>query len=166
MADNDLRLLQPGPCPPCQVPLVIPCPSHKKDLVVKCSLAKGKDVPVPACEEPCEKLLACQAHACDKLCHDGDCAKCTAKETVRCYCGVDEREVDCGWRKREGQTCGDGNDTWEGRFGCERVCARPYDCGNHTCQEVRFGLQARKSCYMLTASLLICRNVTRILSRP
>ena len=116
--------------------MVIPCPSHHKDLVVKCSLARGKDVPVPACEDPCEKLLDCHAHTCDKLCHDGECEKCTAKETVKCFCGAEEREASCGWKRQEESTCGDANSTWRGRYGCERICNRPYDCGEHTCQEV------------------------------
>jgi hypothetical protein len=129
---------------------VIPCPSHHKDLVVKCSLARGKDVPVPACEDPCEKLLGCHAHTCDKLCHDGECDQCTAKEIVKCFCGGEEREASCGWKRQEETTCGDANSTWRGRYGCERKCDRPYDCGVHACQEV----SSRFKNFILNAKLI------------
>lgn len=125
----------PGPCPPCQVPLNIPCPSHHVDLVVKCSMARGKDIPVPTCEEPCENLLNCQVHACDRLCHDGKCNKCEEREVVKCYCGKEEKEMNCGWAKDKQAVCGSQGEVWEGRFGCERLCLKPYDCGLHSCQQ-------------------------------
>ncbi|GHJ84018.1 hypothetical protein NliqN6_0420 [Naganishia liquefaciens] len=41
----------PGPCPPCNISLVIPCASHEHPLAVKCSTVRGANASAPTCDE-------------------------------------------------------------------------------------------------------------------
>lgn len=126
----------PGPCPPCQVALVVRCPSHGSPLTVKCSTASTNDAALtPVCDEICDRQLECGKHVCDKLCHFGPCAPCEEIETVRCYCGEEERAVACGFQKDKAKICSNADETWTGRFACDRVCRKKYECGIHECQE-------------------------------
>jgi hypothetical protein len=68
-------------------------------------------------------------------------------ETVVCFCGEDLKEVPCGWQKADEVECEKLDDdqqrkVWKGRFSCGKVCSRPYDCGIHTCDQVRTKLNA------------------------
>ncbi len=136
----------PGPCPPCQVPLVVPCPSHGSPLTVKCSAAKGNNLPSPVCDEVCDRVKACgnPEHRCTESCHEAPCEDCEVVETVICYCGEEEKVVPCGWGAENVVDCekvvGDGEEevqkAWTGRWACGRTCSRLYDCGIHSCPEV------------------------------
>ncbi|KAL1408816.1 FKBP12-associated protein [Vanrija albida] len=126
----------PGPCPPCQVALVVRCPSHGTALTVKCAAASVNDAALtPVCDEPCPGQRSCGKHECDRLCHFGPCAPCEEVETVRCYCGHDEKVVPCGWNLNDKKMCATADESWEGRFACDRVCNIPYECGIHTCKD-------------------------------
>ncbi|BEI98731.1 hypothetical protein CcaverHIS631_0310300 [Cutaneotrichosporon cavernicola] len=126
----------PGPCPPCQVALVVRCPSHASALTVKCSTASTNDAALtPVCDEICDRELGCGKHRCENLCHFGSCGDCGEVDTVRCYCGEEDKVVPCGWNKKESKVCSDANETWEGRFACDRVCSKKYECGIHECLE-------------------------------
>lgn len=62
------------------------------------------------------------------------------REVLKCYCGEDEKEVDCGWNRSQGRLCArlidEGiEETWEGRFNCGKPCEQLYDCGIHMCHE-------------------------------
>ncbi|WWC59831.1 uncharacterized protein I303_102393 [Kwoniella dejecticola CBS 10117] len=133
----------PGPCPPCQVALVVPCPSHHTSLTVKCSAATTNNAALsPVCDEPCSRHLDCgnKDHECQQLCHFGPCKPCEEREIARCYCGQDEREVECGWGKESDKVCKrldeDGEEeVWWGKYDCGRDCERLFDCGVHPCKE-------------------------------
>ncbi|WVQ85287.1 hypothetical protein IAT38_007452 [Cryptococcus sp. DSM 104549] len=133
----------PGPCPPCQVALVVPCPSHRTSITVKCSVATSNNAALsPVCDEQCDRQLNCgnREHRCPELCHFGPCKPCELKETVTCYCGEEHKRVACGWGKMSEKICvkadEDGSeDVWHGRFDCGRPCDRTYDCGIHPCPE-------------------------------
>jgi hypothetical protein len=63
----DFRPCHPGPCPPCQVALVVPCPSHHTPLTVKCAVASSNNAAMtPVCDEICERERECgnKDHAC------------------------------------------------------------------------------------------------------
>ncbi|KAF9460740.1 hypothetical protein BDZ94DRAFT_1265402 [Collybia nuda] len=129
----------PGPCPPCQITttLVCYCP-QKKVLAFRCGLdqergtkAKGRDL---TCGNICGRNLECGKHQCQQVCHDGLCGQCEVKEIAKCWCNKEEKELRCGEgkevlcaTKKEG--------TWIGRFGCENVCERPFNCGIHKCSQ-------------------------------
>ncbi|KAL7419049.1 FKBP12-associated protein [Cryptotrichosporon argae] len=130
----------PGPCPPCQVALITPCPSHHTPLNVKCALASASDAALrPLCDETCGRQLTCgtRGHTCDRPCHHGPCDPCEVVETVRCYCGGEEKVAPCGWHQDDERVCLDatGAHRWEGRFQCDKPCGRTFDCGEHTCDE-------------------------------
>lgn len=126
----------PGPCPPCQVALVVRCPSHGTSLTVKCSTASTNDAALtPVCDETCLRQRNCGKHDCDQLCHFGPCAPCDEVETVRCYCGDEEKVVPCGWEPSAKKHCASESESWIGRFACDRVCRKTYECGIHQCQE-------------------------------
>jgi hypothetical protein len=56
----------PGPCPPCQVALIVPCPSHHSSLTVKCAAATAGANMTPVCDEVCGKERGCgdRSHVC------------------------------------------------------------------------------------------------------
>nr|KIR87449.1 transcriptional repressor NF-X1 [Cryptococcus tetragattii IND107] len=134
----------PGPCPPCNIALIVPCPSHNIPITVKCSSATSNNAALsPVCDDICGKPLGCghKDHLCLELCHYGPCQPCMQREVVKCYCGEDEKEVDCGWNRSQGRLCArlidEGiEETWEGRFNCGKPCEQLYDCGIHMCHEV------------------------------
>lgn len=50
----------PGPCPPCQVALIAPCPSHHTPLTVKCAVASSNNAALtPVCDETCYRQKQC-----------------------------------------------------------------------------------------------------------
>lgn len=132
----------PGPCPPCNVSLVIPCASHEHPLTVKCSAVHGANVSAPTCDELCNRVQDCghPEHRCLEPCHEGPCQECQIKERVLCFCGKEEKSVKCGWKRADQVDCGiregDSERTWLARFGCGRECGRLYDCEQHECHEV------------------------------
>ncbi|WWC86565.1 uncharacterized protein L201_001442 [Kwoniella dendrophila CBS 6074] len=133
----------PGPCPPCQVALVVPCPSHHTSLTVKCSAATSNNAALtPVCDEPCSRQLNCgnAEHRCEQLCHFGPCKPCDQREIAKCYCGKDQKDVECGWGKEQDKVCKqldeDGEEEmWWGKYDCGRLCDRLFDCGVHPCKD-------------------------------
>ncbi|KAI8986770.1 hypothetical protein BD414DRAFT_42500 [Trametes punicea] len=130
----------PGPCPPCQVTTQIPCYCGKQTLSFRCAnLGLGKNgTPTTAelsCGQTCGRMLNCDNHACQDVCHPGKCKPCPVRQMARCYCGKEEREMGCG--EGEMKPCGvvqDGQEErWVGWFACENTCDRPFDCGVHRC---------------------------------
>lgn len=154
----------PGPCPPCQVALVVPCPSHNYPLTVKCHMSSNQSTSMtPVCGIDCGKPLACgnREHQCDSPCHYGPCRPCEVIETVRCYCGHHTKEVPCGWNRDQELLSAtpsseeDGEiEEWKGRYNCGDPCDRFFDCGIHPCKEVS------PSHIFQTQLLLIFRHVT------
>lgn len=104
-----------GFCPPCAI--VIPnepcfCGKEVKDR--ECGELNKK-----ACSAPCNKLLNCKLHKCDKVCHEGDCPPCPIKVISTCHCG----------KQTEGKKCGE-------EFSCSEICNRQLDCEVHRCGQV------------------------------
>ncbi|KAJ7627599.1 hypothetical protein DFH06DRAFT_730947 [Mycena polygramma] len=121
-------LCHPGPCPPCRITTDVKCGCPKGTvLALRCG---ETDV---SCGAPCGRPLACGAHLCTRDCHTDACAPCAVRETARCFCGKEEREVGCG----EGAPVPCSHDAqsepWVGRFACDGPCDRLFDCGVHRC---------------------------------
>ncbi|KAI9063381.1 hypothetical protein FKP32DRAFT_707113 [Trametes sanguinea] len=132
----------PGPCPPCQVTTQMPCYCGKDILSFRCAhLGLGKSgVPTSAelsCGQTCARMLNCGNHRCQDVCHPGRCKPCPVRESVKCYCGKEEREMGCGeGEARECRVVQDGHEEkWVGRFACENICNRLFDCGIHSCSK-------------------------------
>jgi transcriptional repressor NF-X1 len=63
----------PGSCPPCKAFAPDrPCPCGKQIIVGRCA---DRSTPV-TCGRPCERLLPCRRHHCEKVCHTGPCGDC------------------------------------------------------------------------------------------
>ncbi|KAF8629368.1 hypothetical protein AX17_005664 [Amanita inopinata Kibby_2008] len=146
-------LCHPGPCPPCQITTQIPCPCPRHKLIAfRCGeehmslKGKGKDsekistgTVAVSCGDICGRVLDCGKHTCSRICHADECGVCEVREEARCYCGRISKETRCGEGKAI--TCSVRNvgenrlESWVGRFECERICDRPFDCGAHLCQK-------------------------------
>ncbi|KAJ7096711.1 hypothetical protein B0H15DRAFT_54387 [Mycena belliarum] len=125
-------LCHPGPCPPCRITTDVKCGCPKGVvLALRCG---ETDV---SCGAPCTRTLACGAHTCKLECHTDACLPCDVRETVRCWCGKEKREVACG--TGEAIACsrdGDGaTETWVGQFACTETCDRLFACGIHRCSQ-------------------------------
>ncbi|GJE93163.1 FKBP12-associated protein 1 homolog [Phanerochaete sordida] len=130
----------PGPCPPCQVTIQVPCFCSKQVLSFRCAnLAPSRaGVPAsPSCGQVCGKQLACGNHSCTEICHEGPCKPCEVKVQARCYCGKAARELACGeGEEKTSVVVDDGAEQqWTGLFECENLCDRPFDCGLHRCEQ-------------------------------
>ncbi|EPQ53520.1 hypothetical protein GLOTRDRAFT_45377 [Gloeophyllum trabeum ATCC 11539] len=136
----------PGPCPPCQVTVELPCYCGKQTLAYRCAnlhpsktnkMASGQAADL-SCGKVCGRKLGCGNHTCENTCHDGSCPPCPVKEIAKCYCGKEERELGCG----EGETkvclvidTEGREERWTGKFACINKCERPFDCGVHRCSK-------------------------------
>ncbi|PPQ78281.1 hypothetical protein CVT25_011740 [Psilocybe cyanescens] len=83
---------------------------------------------------PATMTLNCGKHACEQICHEGDCGKCDRTEVATCWCGKEQKTVNCGEGK-EVECFVEGDTPWIGKFGCDHICERLFDCGKHKCQE-------------------------------
>ncbi|KAL2136252.1 hypothetical protein VTI74DRAFT_4685 [Chaetomium olivicolor] len=98
------------------------CPCGKTSLTSMAAEARQtcRD-PVPHCDKPCNKVLAC-GHLCPDKCHVGFCAPCTQYIDITCRCG----------RTTGRSACHQG--TIEQPL-CFRVCRAQLNCGRHECGE-------------------------------
>ncbi|EEF29002.1 nuclear transcription factor, X-box binding, putative [Ricinus communis] len=108
-----LLLCHPGPCPSCPKLVKVKCFCGKIEDVKRCGFKFF------SCNNKCDKLLDCNIHKCEKICHDGDCCPpCENRGVYRCFCGR---------RKEERKCC-------EREFKCENSCERMLGCGKHVCE--------------------------------
>ena len=78
-----------------------------------------------SCGHVCGKVLPCQRHRCNKICHANDCGLCplTVTETTTCPCGKHlAREINPSWH-----SCADPFPC------CGEVCGKTLACSIHTC---------------------------------
>lgn len=145
----------PGPCPPCKVTTHLECYCPKKKILsFHCGIEgrgpKGRSRDL-SCGSVCGRMLSCQKHTCEKVCHDGECGDCAVREIAKCWCGKEEQEIGCGEGKAV--ACSVENEgEWTGRFGCSNICGRSvlhhltaqfclysfirsFDCGSHKCEK-------------------------------
>lgn len=77
--------------------------------------------PIPNCDKPCEKPLAC-GHPCPQICHSGDCLACLLNVKISCRCGRNTFNTICHQGKEELPQC-------------MRICKAILNCGRHECGE-------------------------------
>ncbi|CAI4229639.1 unnamed protein product [Auanema sp. JU1783] len=105
----------PGPCQECTAYVTKTCSCGKTTKSVRC----GQSV---ECYNQCDKALSCGNHKCEKMCHAGDCAPCEVQLKQLCFCGREERSLECG----------PGLSSFD-RFSCDHPCPLKYSCGIHDC---------------------------------
>lgn len=108
-------LCHPGPCPPCPKMIQISCNCSKSSSVPRRCANKHW-----SCNKPCNKLLPCKQHLCEKICHQENCGNCFKKSIQFCQCKKSRKEVSCT------------ETSWQ----CETKCLKPYSCGSHKCEKV------------------------------
>ncbi|KAL1843748.1 hypothetical protein VTJ49DRAFT_129 [Mycothermus thermophilus] len=102
--------------------LVTHCPCGKTSLAsMGLELRQSCQDPVPHCDKPCNKALAC-GHLCPDKCHTGACAPCTQRMQVSCRCGKTTVESAC----HQGEVA---------QPQCFRICRTQKNCGRHECGE-------------------------------
>lgn len=116
-----------GPCPPCAIPVVIPCRCGSTTRSVPCSQTTSSSEPLEIlCDKPCTALRACGRHQCNRLC----CPLASLSAAVK------------GKGKKRAQAQSQFGANLESVLGeeahwheCDLVCGRPLGCGNHFCEE-------------------------------
>ncbi|ESQ35842.1 hypothetical protein EUTSA_v10006708mg [Eutrema salsugineum] len=118
----------PGPCPPCKA-FAPPrgCPCGKKMITTRCSERRS----VLVCGQPCDKLLNCARHRCERACHVGPCDPCHVLVNATCFCKKKVETVICGDMNLKGELKAE-----DGVYSCSFNCGKPLGCGNHFCSEV------------------------------
>ncbi|KAJ1258851.1 hypothetical protein BS78_10G107100 [Paspalum vaginatum] len=118
----------PGPCPPCKTFAPDrPCPCGKQIIVRRCA---DRSTPV-TCGRPCERMLPCKRHRCEKVCHTGPCGDCAVLISARCFCGKKNETLLCGDMVLKGKLSEE-----NGVFSCSEVCGHTLACGNHACKDM------------------------------
>ncbi|KAM7499374.1 hypothetical protein LguiA_023788 [Lonicera macranthoides] len=103
-----------GECPPCRARGVYRCQCGKVEEERECCERNFR------CDVPCERLLACGKHKCDRGCHLGNCGNCPLQGKRNCPCGK---------RVYEGIAC----DVVVPM--CGATCDKKLRCGLHRCPE-------------------------------
>ncbi|CAN4101462.1 unnamed protein product [Withania somnifera] len=101
-------------CPPCKAKGIFKCQCGKVETKRECFDR------VFRCENPCDKLLGCGRHKCEKGCHEGDCGDCPLQGKRTCPCGK---------RVYEGISCDVVVSV------CGETCGKMLSCGFHRCPE-------------------------------
>lgn len=79
-----------GPCPPCPQTVTVTCYCAKSPAQVRRCSSQAF-----SCGKRCSKLLPCQQHKCEVVCHTGPCPPCPKKSSQKCLCGAKKEERPC-----------------------------------------------------------------------
>ncbi|XP_050533933.1 protein shuttle craft-like [Daktulosphaira vitifoliae] len=142
------QLCHMGQCEPCAKLIADRCPCGKR-LLSKDELDNRKSctLPIPTCNELCEKPLGCgqpeSPHLCKQKCHEGPCSKCNLKTRYICRCGNRSKEIKCAT-----VTC---------ELTCKKKCNKILSCGKHRCTILCCNAQDH-ICDRICNGLLNCRQ--------
>nr|AAW22876.1 unknown [Solanum lycopersicum] len=110
---NCLLLCHPGPCPSCPKLVTSKCFCGAVEDVKRCGFKNF------SCNGVCKKMLDCNTHRCNEICHADDCPPCKAKGMFNCQCGKVEMKREC----------------FDRVFRCENPCEKLLGCGRHKCEK-------------------------------
>lgn len=110
---NCLLLCHPGPCPSCPKLVKSKCFCRAVEDVKRCGFKNF------SCNGVCKKMLDCNTHRCNEICHEDDCPPCKAKGMFKCQCGKVEMKREC----------------FDRVFRCENPCEKLLGCGRHKCEK-------------------------------
>uniref|UniRef100_A0A8C1Z754 Transcriptional repressor NF-X1 n=1 Tax=Cyprinus carpio TaxID=7962 RepID=A0A8C1Z754_CYPCA len=127
-----------GPCQPCQLRVQQACFCGVTFREVACGTDREKfdGSGYFTCCKPCGKMLDCQSHRCQQLCHPGQCQSCplSPKLVRSCSCGQTplSKLLELGYPERK--TCTDPIPS------CGKTCNKPLPCGDgdsvHLCEKL------------------------------
>ncbi|KAI5119077.1 hypothetical protein M0805_005495 [Coniferiporia weirii] len=111
-----------GLCPPCSIPLIIPCRCGSTTRSVPCHVATSMDRSLEVlCDKPCTVLRACGRHQCNRVC-------CPLAALGGATKGKGKKRQP---HLEDGLGLGDEAHWHE----CDLVCGKLLGCGNHRCEE-------------------------------
>ncbi|XP_012670536.1 transcriptional repressor NF-X1 isoform X1 [Clupea harengus] len=127
-----------GPCQPCQLQVQQVCYCGVVFREVPCGTDKEHFDGSGhfTCQKPCGKMLDCESHRCQQLCHAGPCLSCPrSPRLVRtCPCGQTtlSKLLELGYPERH--CCSDPISS------CGKTCGKPLPCGStdiiHMCEKL------------------------------
>ncbi|XP_044196007.1 transcriptional repressor NF-X1 [Thunnus albacares] len=127
-----------GACQPCQLQLQQVCYCGVTSRKVLCGTDKdGFDGSGHfSCQKICGKMLNCEAHRCQQVCHRGPCQPCPRSPSLvkTCPCGQTPltKLLELGYSER--QSCSDPIPS------CGKTCNKPLACGSsdtiHMCEKM------------------------------
>ncbi|CAF1463018.1 unnamed protein product [Adineta steineri] len=110
-----LLLCHPGPCPPCPKQVNVRCYCNQSNPTARRCGFKGW-----SCGKSCSKLLSCQQHRCEQVCHTGPCLPCQKTSIRPCQCGKTKAVRNCN----------------ELNFQCDQPCNQLLNCQIHHCKRI------------------------------
>ncbi|XP_010920864.2 NF-X1-type zinc finger protein NFXL2 [Elaeis guineensis] len=129
-----------GPCPPCEVRGMYRCACGKTEEERECSERGFR------CERPCDGMLSCGKHKCDRGCHAGPCGNCPLQGRRTCPCGKKEyRGVSCDANM---PTCGS-------------TCEKMLSCRIHQCPERCHRGPCVETCRTVVVKSCRCRSLKK-----
>ncbi|MEQ2313380.1 Transcriptional repressor NF-X1 [Ameca splendens] len=133
-----MQVCHSGACQPCQLQVQQVCYCGVTTRTVPCGTDKeGFDgVGHFSCQKLCSKMLDCEAHRCQQVCHHGPCQPCPRSLSLvkTCPCGQMPltKLLDLGYSER--RSCSDPIPS------CGKTCTKPLPCGSndtiHMCQNL------------------------------
>ncbi|XP_025832981.1 protein shuttle craft isoform X2 [Agrilus planipennis] len=143
------QMCHDGICNPCcrSPGLISTCPCGKKKL--------GDDRkscldPIPSCGQTCGKMLKCGQpgahHFCKELCHEGDCPICPLTTSVKCRCGLMDKEMPCAKLTTRADDAR-----------CQKKCTKKRSCGKHKCNQ-NCCIDIEHICPLPCSRMLSCGN--------
>ncbi|XP_043100969.1 transcriptional repressor NF-X1 [Puntigrus tetrazona] len=127
-----------GPCQPCRIHVHQACFCGVTFREVACGTDRERfdGSGYFSCCKPCGKMLDCQSHRCQQLCHPGQCQSCplSPKLVRSCSCGQTplSKLLELGYPERK--TCTDPIPS------CGKTCNKPLPCGDgdsvHLCEKL------------------------------
>lgn len=102
--------------------IVSHCPCGKTLLNdIWAATRESCQAPIPNCDKKCLKKLEC-GHACQQICHSGQCSPCYMTVMIGCRCGRVQSSTMCHQGREEPPQC-------------TRTCKATLNCGRHECGE-------------------------------
>ncbi|XP_061821295.1 transcriptional repressor NF-X1 [Nerophis lumbriciformis] len=126
------------PCQPCQLQVEQVCYCGVTPREVLCGTDEDKFDGSGhfSCQKTCAKVLDCEAHQCQQLCHQGLCPPCPRSPSTVKTCPCDQTQLtkllELGYSER--QSCTDPIPS------CGKTCTKPLACGSndtiHLCDKL------------------------------
>eukprot|EP00116_Pleurobrachia_bachei_P001363 sb/3461625/ len=126
----------PGTCAPCEVQRELPCYCGRAVRSLVCGTEKSSEksthIGYWSCGTPCNQLLSCGNHKCNRTCHSGPCPPCVTDVTSTTTCPCGKTRLD-KLQTTPRTSCLDPVPT------CKKICRKVLECGSeagHVCQSV------------------------------
>ncbi|XP_051796440.1 transcriptional repressor NF-X1 [Acanthochromis polyacanthus] len=133
-----VQVCHSGTCQPCQLQVQQVCYCGVTTRSVLCGTDKGgfDGSGHFCCQKICGKMLNCEAHRCQQVCHRGPCQPCPRSPSLvkTCPCGQTplSKLLELGYSER--QSCSDPIPS------CGKTCNKPLACGSsdtiHLCENL------------------------------